>query len=322
MSIERDICKAIDIITSKAVATADTGSTILATVIECVNPLTGKYKIDYQGQVLEAYSNDIFNYYAAGAVVNIYLTHGSIDNEKVILSNSKQEKMKYNNVFLSNAALFEPIEKYNYSEKNMKHFSRIVKRSPHFYFNFKFQNDVNDGKVTKITITMTINNKKIIIFEDTQSVLNFKQGLFNQTSENLYWGDVSKLEIKTNNGTQIVDCEIIGIQDIDQLQAYRGVLELNYQKNKINADISLLGHYVSKEELDNFEFYWFIEDLEIKQTNANFNLYGGEGWKCLNNKYQNMWRRGKSEYNLGELTGTFKCVAVMDNFTFSRLITI
>jgi hypothetical protein len=225
-------------------------------------------------------------------------------------------------VFLSNAALFEPIEKYNYSEKNMEHFSRIVKRSPYFYFNFKFTEDVNDSKVTKITVSMTIDNKDIVIFEDTQSIFNFKLGLFNQISENLYWGNVSKLNIKTNNTTQIIDCEIIGIQDIDQLQAYRGILELNYAKNKIQADISLLGHYVSKEELKNFEFYWFIEDLEIKQNNANFNLYGGEGWKCLNSKYQNMWRKGNSEHSLNGLTGTFKCVAVMDNFTFSRLITI
>ena len=79
---------------------------------------------------------------------------------------------------------------------------------------------------------------------------------------------------------------------------------------------------MSQQEIDNFEFYWFIEDESITRSSTNFNYHGGEGWKCLNGKYQTMWRKGKSEYSLGELTGTFKCVAVLDNHSFSRTITV
>ena len=83
-SIERDICKAIDIIASKAVASSSHGSTILATVVECLNPLTGKYKLKYQTKEFIAYSNkDIV--YSKGIGVYVFLQNGTFDKQMFIL---------------------------------------------------------------------------------------------------------------------------------------------------------------------------------------------------------------------------------------------
>ena len=86
MSIERDICKAIDIITSNAVAASTSSTTVSATVIECINPIVGKYSINYQDTEFTAYSNNIFNFYSPGAVVRLLLSNGSIDGDKIILN--------------------------------------------------------------------------------------------------------------------------------------------------------------------------------------------------------------------------------------------
>ena len=83
-SIERDICKAIDIIASKAVASSSHGSTILATVVECLNPLTGKHKLKYQTKEFIAYSNkDII--YSKGIGVYVFLQNGTFDKQMFIL---------------------------------------------------------------------------------------------------------------------------------------------------------------------------------------------------------------------------------------------
>lgn len=83
-SIERDICKAIDIIASKTVASSNHGSTILATVVECLNPLTGKHKLKYQTKEFIAYSNkDII--YSKGIGVYVFLQNGTFDKQMFIL---------------------------------------------------------------------------------------------------------------------------------------------------------------------------------------------------------------------------------------------
>lgn len=83
-SIERDICKAIDIIASKTVASSNHGSTILATVVECLNPLIGKHKLKYQTKEFIAYSNKD-TIYSKGIGVYVFLQNGTFDKQMFIL---------------------------------------------------------------------------------------------------------------------------------------------------------------------------------------------------------------------------------------------
>lgn len=85
MSIERDICKAIDIISSRAISTANHGTTVLATVVECLNPFNGKYRIKYQSNNFIAYNNNINTFYDAETPVYIFLKNGQLDEELIIL---------------------------------------------------------------------------------------------------------------------------------------------------------------------------------------------------------------------------------------------
>ena len=88
MSLEQDICSAIDIIASQAVNSLDYGTTLLATVVECVNPMTGKYTVLYQEQELTAYTNNLFIYYEPETPVWIFLKSGQLDEEITILNST------------------------------------------------------------------------------------------------------------------------------------------------------------------------------------------------------------------------------------------
>lgn len=50
----------------------------------------------------------------------------------------------------------------------------------------------------------------------------------------------------------------------------------------ILATVKINGKDISKEELNKCEFYWFKENSLITINNEKYNLYGGEGWECLN----------------------------------------
>lgn len=100
MSIERDICKAIEIISAKTVSAANHGSTILATIVECLNPLIGKYTVKYQNNILTAYNNNINTFYDADTMVYVFLKNGLLDEELIILGPAHNNKTNnYYNIF-------------------------------------------------------------------------------------------------------------------------------------------------------------------------------------------------------------------------------
>lgn len=54
------------------------------------------------------------------------------------------------------------------------------------------------------------------------------------------------------------------------------------EEKTILATIKINGKDISKEELNKCEFYWFKENSVITINSEKYNLYGGEGWECLN----------------------------------------
>ena len=197
MSIERDICKAIDIISSRAISTANHGTTVLATVVECLNPFNGKYKIKYQSNNFIAYNNNINTFYDAETPVYIFLKNGQLDEELIILGPAHG------------------------------------KNNSGFYSIFKDINNIDDLK---------------------------------------------------------------------------GKLILNIENDKIVANLSYMGHYIEKNELLNIKFYWYGSN-------------GGD-WVSLDKEYNGMRISGTSEINKTDEYTSFKCEAIMDNFTFIQTIDI
>lgn len=93
----------------------------------------------------------------------------------------------------------------------------------------------------------------------------------------------------------------------------------------IAATVKLRG-----QEIDdtNIEFYWFVEDATIKTNSQYYSLYGGLGWKCLNElSSTGTFIAGKNEFSIkfsdaAARNNTFKCVAVYNGNIFNKTINI
>ena len=93
----------------------------------------------------------------------------------------------------------------------------------------------------------------------------------------------------------------------------------------IAATVKLRG-----QEIDdtNIEFYWFVEDATIKTNSQYYSLYGGLGWKCLNElSSTGVFIAAKNEFNIkfsdaAARNNTFKCVAVYNGNIFNKTINI
>ena len=93
----------------------------------------------------------------------------------------------------------------------------------------------------------------------------------------------------------------------------------------IAATVKLRG-----QEIDdtNIEFYWFVEDATIKTNSQYYSLYGGLGWKCLNElSPTGTFVAGKNEFSIkfsdaAARNNTFKCVAVYNGNIFNKTINI
>lgn len=93
----------------------------------------------------------------------------------------------------------------------------------------------------------------------------------------------------------------------------------------ITATVKLRG-----QEIDdtNIEFYWFVEDATIKTNSQYYSLYGGLGWKCLNElSPPGTFIAGKNEFSIkfsdaAARNNTFKCVAVYNGNIFNKTINI
>lgn len=93
----------------------------------------------------------------------------------------------------------------------------------------------------------------------------------------------------------------------------------------IAATVKLRG-----QEIDdtNIEFYWFVEDVTIKTNSQYYSLYGGLGWKCLNElSSTGTFIAGKNEFSIkfsdaAARNNTFKCVAVYNGNIFNKTINI
>lgn len=93
----------------------------------------------------------------------------------------------------------------------------------------------------------------------------------------------------------------------------------------IAATVKLRG-----QEIDdtNIEFYWFVEDATIKTNSPYYSLYGGLGWKCLNElSSTGTFIAGKNEFSIkfsdaAARNNTFKCVAVYNGNIFNKTINI
>lgn len=82
---ENQLINAIQTIVDSAVAHADFDKTIKATIINCVDEATGKYKVKYQDSTFYAYSNNLDSNYFKGTSVYVLVPGNDTTQNKTII---------------------------------------------------------------------------------------------------------------------------------------------------------------------------------------------------------------------------------------------
>lgn len=90
-NIEQNICDAIEVIANNIVSKAGFDKTIQATIISCVDELTGKYKVKYQDNTLYAYASNVDKKYSKGNRVYVLIPGNDMTRDKTILGTVGQE---------------------------------------------------------------------------------------------------------------------------------------------------------------------------------------------------------------------------------------
>ena len=136
----------------------------------------------------------------------------------------------------------------------------------------------------------------------------------NRISEEEY--NVARLVINTPQGNYFTEQD--SLQTTKQLVA----------KIKVNGDEIDL----SKAKV---EYYWFKENDDITIENQKYNLYGGEGWECLNDftlvdndnpdlvkwtSATNIWNVAKASIRSEKVQ--YKCIVIYNDMILQRLTTI
>lgn len=101
-----------------------------------------------------------------------------------------------------------------------------------------------------------------------------------------------------------------------------------YDQRKLNANVYVNGKLVNSDE-QKLSFYWFKSDPGVLNSSANYNKYGGPGWRCLNPA--TLRRTGTYDFSPGSESytvelekdakwcyeNTFKCVVIYDRKSYS-----
>lgn len=136
----------------------------------------------------------------------------------------------------------------------------------------------------------------------------------NRISEEEY--NVARLVINTPQGNYFTEQD--SLQTTKQLVAKikTNGAEMNLSKSKV-------------------EYYWFKENDDITIESQKYNLYGGEGWECLNDftlvdssnpnlatwsSASNIWNVAKASVRNEQVQ--YKCIVIYNDIILQRLVTI
>lgn len=95
MAIQDTILNAIEIIADSKIANLETDKTITATIVSCVNALTGLYKLKYNGGFINAFADDGRSY-SENQTVYVLIPQGDISKKKMIVGGALAVDKSYN----------------------------------------------------------------------------------------------------------------------------------------------------------------------------------------------------------------------------------
>lgn len=183
--------------------------------------------------------------------------------------------------------------------------------------------DINSfvGQIYKLTKYTTQFSKQIDLhkkdYEEISYVTFFCENFPNQNAS-IQTPDIFVKNIKAFGQIELTDEELnscaVKVELIDGPW-----LNESTTVTTLQADFYIRG---SLADSNNIDFYWFKEDLNVKDENSEgYCSYGGAGWKCLN-EYAGEWvpSGNRLEVSISETenkTVKYKCVVMFMNEAYS-----
>ena len=148
---------------------------------------------------------------------------------------------------------------------------------------------------------------------------------------------IKDFEICGSQALSAVDLESCSLSFITPQGVYFDENDLPSATRTLMAQVRVKGKYINPDS-QKLPYYWFIENNGVTSLSEDFNVYGGQGWKCLNQK--NMIKNAsagiapvvewvpadfkyivkKSDSEAKETK--YKCVVIYNNIQLSRIITV
>ena len=148
---------------------------------------------------------------------------------------------------------------------------------------------------------------------------------------------IKDFEICGSQALSTVDLESCSLSFVTPQGVYFDENDLPSATRTLMAQVRVKGKYINPDS-QKLPYYWFVENNDVTSLSEDFNAYGGQGWKCLNQKniIKNAsagtapvveWIPTDFKYtvkkNDSEAKETkYKCVVIYNNIQLSRIITI
>ena len=148
---------------------------------------------------------------------------------------------------------------------------------------------------------------------------------------------IKDFEICGSQALSVADLESCSLSFVTPQGVYFDENDLPSVTRTLMAQVRVKGKYINPDS-QKLPYYWFVENNGITSMSEDFNAYGGQGWKCLNQK--NVVKAGstgvapvvewipadfkyivkKSDSEARETK--YKCVVIYNNIQLSRIITV
>ena len=217
-NIENSICDAIELLVDKSVEEAGYDKTIIAEIVECLDPTIGKYKVKYQDADFTAFSLDIDTIYSKGQSVLIKIPQNDKSNDKIILGlNSSRSALDYVDLDLEEST-FDGLGYNGIIGDNIFELSSYVTTEHMTIY------DADDASKCQVQLDVPMIEENIMRSSAIQLSATVRTALPPEQQFNGHYGIRFVLEFKTNDNEDIIERNY----DLDDIhfsgQPYRLVL--------------------------------------------------------------------------------------------------
>lgn len=264
---ENQLINAIQTIVDSAVAHADFDKTIKATIINCVDEATGKYKVKYQDSTFYAYSNNLDSNYFKGTSVYVLVPGNDTTQNKTIIGSVDALGANY-------VPTTEGENSYNIYGKNcVENESTVFELCSYKRTDSKILYDFSDN-INLINLNIKDVDEYI---KETSTIIcgaSFKTSLDAIQRYKGNYGINFELVFKDNNGQEVSKNYIVDINEMsgnpynfNSATRQSAIYEINNTNFERIEQVSIFAYDFPNTLEDNFVNDIFVSKVEIMGAN-------------------------------------------------------